>query len=211
MWSILWNAIYFQHTIKTHSDLNFSWAKNSIQYWNKNYILHNAGVGQKEAEQYFYKGNYVYHSPFFESFNYVDKKSCSFIYSQAVKQFAPSWQRIDLTDVTFLIPAMIDSDDRLNNLFTVVRYLHKYLIQILLFMSTARYKQLILIHFPKKQNYSLSRKINQQMFNTFKSNIYSLQDYRVRLLQTVTNPTSQYVKCRCSFVLTPILIRKLVL
>lgn len=126
MWSILWNAIYFQHTIKTHSDLNFSWAKNSIQYWNKNYILHNAGVGQKEAEQYFYKGNYVYHSPFFESFNYVDKKSCSFIYSQAVKQFAPSWQRIDLTDVTFLIPAMIDSDDRLNNLFTVVRYLHKY-------------------------------------------------------------------------------------
>ena len=34
---------------------------------------------------------------------------------------------------------------------------------------------------------------NQQMFNIFQSNIYSLQDYRARLLQTVTNPTSQYV------------------
>lgn len=34
---------------------------------------------------------------------------------------------------------------------------------------------------------------NQQMFNTFQSNIYTLQDYRVRLLQTTTNPTSGFV------------------
>ena len=31
---------------------------------------------------------------------------------------------------------------------------------------------------------------NQQMFSTFQSNIYTLQDYKMRLLQTMTNPTS---------------------
>ncbi len=34
---------------------------------------------------------------------------------------------------------------------------------------------------------------NLQMFGAFQSNIYTLQDYRVRLLQTTTNPTSQFV------------------
>ena len=31
---------------------------------------------------------------------------------------------------------------------------------------------------------------NQQMFGAFQSNIYTLQDYRVKLLQTTTNSTS---------------------
>lgn len=34
---------------------------------------------------------------------------------------------------------------------------------------------------------------NQQMFNAFQSSIFTLQDYRVRLLQTTTNPTSSHV------------------
>lgn len=34
---------------------------------------------------------------------------------------------------------------------------------------------------------------NAQMFGTFQSNIYTLQDYRARLLQTVSNPTSGQV------------------
>lgn len=34
---------------------------------------------------------------------------------------------------------------------------------------------------------------NAQMFNTFQSNIFTLQDYRTRLLQTVSNPTSGQV------------------
>lgn len=34
---------------------------------------------------------------------------------------------------------------------------------------------------------------NSQMFNAFQSTIYSLQTYRVRLLQTTTNPTSGFV------------------
>ena len=34
---------------------------------------------------------------------------------------------------------------------------------------------------------------NQQMFNAFQSTIYTLQNYRIRLLQTTTNSTSGFV------------------
>lgn len=126
MWAVLWNALYFNQEVKIHPDLNFTWPKNKIEDWSNNYVLHNAGVDQSEAEQYFYKGNYVYQTPFFESLNYVDKQSCSFVYLEAVKQLAEKWQGIELSDFTFLIPVMIDSEDRMDNLFTVIRYLQKH-------------------------------------------------------------------------------------
>ena len=126
MWAVLWNAIYFNQKVKIHSDLDFSWPKNGSESWDKRYILHNAGVEQNEAEKYFYKGNYKYQTPFFEPLNYVCKESCSFIYSQAVNQIAKSNSGIPLLDFTFLIPAMIDSPDRLDNLLTSVRYLQKH-------------------------------------------------------------------------------------
>ncbi len=34
---------------------------------------------------------------------------------------------------------------------------------------------------------------NQQMFNSFKSGVTKLQDYKKSLLQTATNPTSTFV------------------
>jgi hypothetical protein len=126
MWAMLWNALYFNHDVKTHKDLIFSWPKNKIDDWSNNYILHNAGIIQNEAEQYFYKGNYFYQTPFFESLNHVNKQSCSFIYAEAVKQLAEEWQEIELSDFTFLIPVMIDSEDRMDNLFTAIRYLKKH-------------------------------------------------------------------------------------
>lgn len=126
MWAVLWNALYFKQKVKIHSDLDFSWPKNPKEIWSNNYILHNAGVEQIDAEQYFYKGNYIYHTPFSETFEYVNKQSCSFIYSEAVKMMAEQRQRVKLLDITFLIPVMIDSQDRLDNFFTCVRYLQKH-------------------------------------------------------------------------------------
>ena len=40
---------------------------------------------------------------------------------------------------------------------------------------------------------NVSNYTNQQLFNAFQNNIYSLQDYRLRLLQTTTNTTSSFV------------------
>lgn len=34
---------------------------------------------------------------------------------------------------------------------------------------------------------------NHEMFNAFQSSTYTLEDYRVKLLQTTTNPTSGFV------------------
>lgn len=34
---------------------------------------------------------------------------------------------------------------------------------------------------------------NAQMFDAFQSNVFTLQDYRTRLLSQTSNPTSQYV------------------
>lgn len=43
---------------------------------------------------------------------------------------------------------------------------------------------------PKPVNDNVFGYTNQQMFNTFQSNVYTLQDYRIKLLGTVTNPSS---------------------
>lgn len=126
MWAILWNGVYFGNTIEIHKDLDFCWPKNTAENWEQNYILHNAGVDQKDAGDYFYKGNYVYSTPFYELHNYVTTDTCSEIYAASIHETTIELDRIDLQDVSFLIPVMVDSQDRLNNLFTIVRYLNKY-------------------------------------------------------------------------------------
>ena len=126
MWAILWNGVHFGNTIKAHKDLDFCWPYNTIESWEQNYILHNAGIDQKDAGNYFYKGNYVYSTPFYELHNYVLPDTCSAIYAKWVSETVTGKAKIDLQDVSFLIPVMIDSPDRLNNLCTVVRYLNKH-------------------------------------------------------------------------------------
>lgn len=126
MWAILWNGAHFGNTIKIDKDLNFCWPKNTTESWEQNYILHNAGIDQRDATNYFYKGNYVYNTPFYELHNYVTANTCSAIYAASIHETTTGLDRIDLQDVSFLIPVMIDSPDRLDNLFTVVRYLNKH-------------------------------------------------------------------------------------
>lgn len=42
----------------------------------------------------------------------------------------------------------------------------------------------------KPVNHYVSGYSNQQLFSSFQSTIYTLEDYRSRLLQTISNPTS---------------------
>lgn len=46
---------------------------------------------------------------------------------------------------------------------------------------------------PTMTNDQVSGYTNQQLFNAFQSNIYTLQDFRIKLLQTTTNSTSAFV------------------
>ena len=45
---------------------------------------------------------------------------------ELIEEYAQTIQRIDLQDVTFIIPVRIDSEDRLENLHVVTRYLVKH-------------------------------------------------------------------------------------
>ena len=55
MWSLLWNAWLLEHETLVDKRLDFSWATDPIDYWDKRSIFHNAGVTC--ACGYFYKGN----------------------------------------------------------------------------------------------------------------------------------------------------------
>jgi hypothetical protein len=71
MWAVLWNALYFNHKVKIHKKLNFSWANEDIKNWKINALFHNAGVTNEN--NIFNKIDYQI-SPFNKDLSFIDKK-----------------------------------------------------------------------------------------------------------------------------------------
>lgn len=67
MWGHLWNAWYFGHETKVHSDLDFTWATDPREYIEKNRIYHNAGVTEKHTDL-------MMKSDYFDTLPYGEKK-----------------------------------------------------------------------------------------------------------------------------------------
>jgi len=126
MWAFLWNAIYFDYSIKVHSDLNFCWPKQPIDAWNKNYLFHNAGITFAESDQYFFKGGYIFHTPFSGTPGMTDKRYCSFNYLTAINKLSLSIQAYELLDFTFLFSIATHSPAQSELLLTSVNYLQKH-------------------------------------------------------------------------------------
>lgn len=126
MWAVLWNAWKEGHEVKIAKELDFCWPKDDLHRWEETKILHNAGVYPPKAEELFCKGFYTHHSPYFNDFNTLDKNKCSIKIVELIEEYAQTIERIDLQDVTFIIPVRIDSEDRLENLNIVTRYLTKH-------------------------------------------------------------------------------------
>jgi hypothetical protein len=63
--------------------LDFSWATDPIDYWDKKSIFHNAGVTC--ACGYFYKGNYINELPYHKDLR-IKKEFCSYNYYEEIKQ-----------------------------------------------------------------------------------------------------------------------------
>jgi len=123
MWALLWNALFHQYKVRVHPDLNFCWPRNPIAEWEKNYILHNAGVKKEESGTHFFKSNYVHYAPFYESFDFVDRSTCSWIYSRAVKEIQPLETRTPLNDFVVVLDAQKCTSPE--NFYTVLKYLEK--------------------------------------------------------------------------------------
>lgn len=122
MWAILWNAFNTNYKVRISKELDFCWPKDSLNRWNETKIFHNAGLDTGDASSYFYKSDFFNATPFDLSFDYVLKNCCSVKYVDAIKE-AKEFKKVNLTDVTFLIPVRVDSSERLENLVISTTFL----------------------------------------------------------------------------------------
>lgn len=129
MWCLFWNALLYKKDIKVSKELDFCWATSDISAWNRMKILHYSGAVEKEDTNHFRKLNYVNFSPVFDiKLKKVIKSSASISLVNIIDQYAENMRdkRINIEDVSFLIPVRIDSESRLENLYIVTHYLKKY-------------------------------------------------------------------------------------
>ncbi|MGY0039351.1 hypothetical protein [Pedobacter sp. NJ-S-72] len=88
MWVLLWNAWLNNVEVLTNKELDFCWPMDKLSCWNRTKILHYSGVSKKESETLFCKTNYVHSNPFADSFNSIDKDSCSLPVIELIREFA---------------------------------------------------------------------------------------------------------------------------
>lgn len=93
MWSLLWNLWLFNYKTKITTELDFSWATDNIEKYNKTPILHMAGVTEQSKGIKFFKGEYINKDPLQSlkenpnHFDYVDKNSSTLMYIEVMKSF----------------------------------------------------------------------------------------------------------------------------
>jgi len=130
MWVVFWNALLLNKKLRIHPELDFLLAKSPIEKWETTKILHYSGEEINAPGAVFRKINYIRFAPYYdqklETTDY--SKTASLPLVNLIKEYRNQLdkQRVELNDVTFLIPVRIDSDSRLNNLYAVTAYLNKY-------------------------------------------------------------------------------------
>ncbi len=130
MWALLWNAVAAGVEVNISEQLNFCWPYENIEQWQEKNILHYAGVTKNNAVTSFFKGQYVHYAPYYDDFTLIDNRTCSLPLIQLIKSYANTLEqtRIDLQDVTFMILIRVDSEDRRENMETIIKYLNKHFI-----------------------------------------------------------------------------------
>jgi hypothetical protein len=93
MWSLLWNLWLDNKTTKITKELDFSWATDSLDIYEKNKILHMAGVTDNLKTTKFYKGDFINEDPLEKLkvnqnfFDYIEKTSSTVKYIEVMKSF----------------------------------------------------------------------------------------------------------------------------
>ncbi|SHM81751.1 galactosyltransferase-related protein [Mucilaginibacter sp. OK098] len=125
MWALWWNALLLGKQFEIHPELDFCWADSTMEHLGSRKILHYTGSIAKEDKQIFRKGNYVNYSPYYDDLNEISENTCGYLLKDIIKKYCHSQKdkRIDLSDVSFLIPVRIDSEDRLENVYAITNYL----------------------------------------------------------------------------------------
>jgi hypothetical protein len=93
MWSVLWNLWLYGVETKITKELDFSWATDNIDVYNKKPILHMAGVTDNLKLTKFYKGEFINVDPIEKlkqnpkHFDYIDKNNTTIKYVDVIKSF----------------------------------------------------------------------------------------------------------------------------
>ena len=93
MWSLLWNLWLFDYKTEITNELDFSWATDNIEKYEKMPILHMAGVTDTLKSTKFYKGDYINVDPIEKlrenenHFNYIDSNSTTIKYIDVMKSY----------------------------------------------------------------------------------------------------------------------------
>ena len=98
MWAVLWNLWLYKYKTKIISDLDFSWATDTIDIYNSKNILHMAGVTDDLKTTKFYKGDYINIDPILKLkedknyFDYIDKTSSTIKYIENMKSYIKKYE-----------------------------------------------------------------------------------------------------------------------
>jgi hypothetical protein len=93
MWSVLWNLWLYGVETKITKELDFSWATDNIDVYNKKPILHMAGVTDNLKLTKFYKGEFINVDPIEKlkqnpkHFDYIDRSNVTIKYIDVMKSF----------------------------------------------------------------------------------------------------------------------------
>lgn len=84
MWAVLWNAWYFNHTVKVVPEMKFAWPMHTPTDWTKCDIYHNAGVVSGQENGMFNKSLYISKFPHDLVLEDFAPETCSYRYVQEI-------------------------------------------------------------------------------------------------------------------------------
>lgn len=129
--SLSLNARRFSMAIQSEPELDFCLASDPIDRWAdpEIKILLMTADNATNSDKLFDKNKFSIHAPYYDrSLRQISNETCSYPIGMLIAEFTDHLrlERIPLKDMSFLIPARIDSPDRLENIFSVVNYLDKF-------------------------------------------------------------------------------------
>jgi hypothetical protein len=129
MWAMFYNGLYFGKNIRLAKGMEFCWATDKIAEWEDKNILHYTGAVALKGKEFFRKSNFIHYPPYHDDcLKSISQQTASYPLVELIRDFNEQEEekRIDLQDVSFLIPVRIDSPSRLENLLINIRCLEKY-------------------------------------------------------------------------------------
>ncbi len=169
MWALLWNAWLNKYNVKIDKELDFCWPHDEYKSFEKKKILHYTGTIESNNKKLFGKTHYIHYPPYYDDdLNLIDKNTCSYIVVQKIDELLKAQKRYDLKDVSFLIPAKVDSEEKKRNILIIIKYLQKYFDTNIIILEINDKQKIDPKELPASVAY-LHKKNQQKKYNKVKS------------------------------------------